>query len=77
LKEEICLLHNGKNSGISHNPPSRQINRPNAKSLRLKTERKSGGQCGHEGSTLKIKEVPDETISYIPQYCNSCGEDLP
>ena len=37
---------------------------------------KSGGQPGHEVTTLKIKEVPDETINYIPQYCNGCGEDL-
>ena len=57
LKEEIRLLRNGKNSGTSHTPPSHQISRPNAKSLRAKTDRKSGGQHGHEGSTLKIKEV--------------------
>lgn len=76
LKEEIRLLRNGKNSGTSHTPPSHQIGRPNAKSLRVKTDRKSGGQPGHEGSTLKIKEVPDETINYIPQYCNDCREDL-
>jgi len=76
LKEEIRLLGNGRNSGTSHTPPSHQIGRPNAKSLRAKTERKSGGQKGHEGSTLKIKEVPDETINYIPRYCKGCGEDL-
>lgn len=76
LKGEIHLLRNGKNSGTSHTPPSHQIGRPNAKSLRAKTDRKSGGQKGHEGSTLKIKEVPDETINYIPQYCNGCREDL-
>ncbi len=68
LKEEIRLLRNGKNSGTSHTPPSHQIGRSNAKSLRAKTERKSGGQKGHEGSTLKIKEVPDETINYTPHY---------
>ncbi len=76
LKEEIRLLRNGKNSGTSHTPASHQIGRPNAKSLRAKTDRKSSGQKGHEDSTLKIKEVPDETINYIPHYCNGCGEDL-
>lgn len=76
LKEQIRLLKNGKNSGTSHTPPSHQIGRSNAKSLREKTDRKTGGQPGHEGTTLKIKEVPDETIDYIPQYCNGCGEDL-
>ncbi len=35
LKEEIRLLRNGKNSGTSHTPPSRQISRPNAKRLVL------------------------------------------
>ncbi len=76
LQEEIRLLRNGKNSGTSHTPPSHQIGRSNAQSLREKTDRKPGGQPGHEGTTLKIKEVPDETINYIPQYCNGCGEDL-
>lgn len=76
LKEEIRLLRNGKSSGTSHTPPSHQIGRPNAKSLRVKTGRKPGGQPGHEGTTLQIKAVPDETVNYIPQYCNDCGEDL-
>lgn len=76
LKKEIHLLRNGKNSGTSHTPPSHQIGRSNSKSLRGKTDRKPGGQPGHEGSTLQIKQVPDETIDYIPQYCNGCGEDL-
>jgi transposase len=76
LQEQIRLLRNGKNSGTSHTPPSHQIGRSNAKSLREKTDRKPGGQPGHEGTTLQIKEVPDETINYIADYCNSCGEDL-
>ncbi len=76
LQEEIRLLRNGKNSGTSHTPPSHQIGRSNAKSLREKTDRKTGGQPGHEGSTLQIKEVPDETINHLPDYCNDCGEDL-
>lgn len=76
LKEEIRLLKNGKNSGTSHTPPSHQIGRSNAKSLRERTDRKTGGQLGHEGTTLKIKEVPDETIDYIPDYCKECGQDL-
>ena len=46
LKEEIRLLHNGKNSGIGYSPPSRQINRPNAKRLRLK---QSVSQVGNAG----------------------------
>lgn len=76
LKEEIRLLRNGKNSATSHTPPSHQIGRANTKNFRIKTERKSGGQPGHEGTTLQIKEKPDEIINYIPQYCNGCGEDM-
>lgn len=76
LQEQMRLMRNGKNSGTSHTPPSHQIGRSNAKSLRVKTDRKTGGQPGHEGTTLQIKEVPDETINYIPDYCNGCGEDL-
>jgi transposase len=53
-----------------------KIGRSNTKSLRVKTDRKTGGQHGHEGTTLQIKEVPDQTINYIPKYCNGCGEDL-
>lgn len=76
LKEEIRLLKNGRNSGTSHTPPSHQIGRSNAKSLREKTGRKTGGQPGHEGSTLQIKEVPDQIIDYTVQYCTDCAEDL-
>jgi len=76
LQEEIRLLRNGKNSGTSSTPPSHQIGRSNTKNFRVKTNRKSGGQSGHEGSTLKIKAIADKTIDYIPQYCNGCGFDL-
>lgn len=73
LQEEIRLLKNGKNSGTSNTPPSHQIGRPNTQNFRVKTDRKSGGQPGHEGTTLKIKEFADETIDHIPQYCPDCG----
>lgn len=53
LQEQIRFLRNGKNSGTSHTSPSHQIGRPNAKSLRDKTDSKSGGQPGHEGTTLR------------------------
>jgi transposase len=76
LREEIRLLRNGKNSGTSNTPPSHQIGRSNTRNFRVKTDRKTGGQSGHEGSTLKIKEFPDKTIDHIPQYCNDCGFDL-
>jgi transposase len=76
LQEEIRLLRNGKNSGTSNTPPSHQIGRANTQNFRVKTNRKPGGQSGHEGNTLKIKEFPDKTIDHIPQYCNDCGFEL-
>lgn len=76
LQEEIRLLRNGKNSGTSNTAPSHQIGRSNTQNFRVKTNRKPGGQPGHEGNTLKIKQFPDKTIDHIPQYCNDCGFDL-
>lgn len=52
LKEEIHFLKNGKNSKNSSTPPSHDLGRSNGKSLREVGNKKSGGQKGHEGSTL-------------------------
>jgi transposase len=76
LREEINLLRNGRNSNRSSTPPSQDIGRSNSKSLRFKTGRKSGGQAGHKGTTLEMKENPDEVIDYKPDYCSGCGADL-
>ena len=51
-QEEIRLLKNGKKSNTSHTSPSHDIGRSNSKSLREKSNKKSGGQKGHEGTTL-------------------------
>lgn len=39
---------------------------------REKTDRKIGGQAGHEGSTRNFAESPDEIISHPPDEC-PCG----
>jgi transposase len=62
LQEEIRLLKNGKKSSTSHTTPSHDTSRSNTKSLREKSEKKSGGQLGHEGSTLRIKAAADKII---------------
>jgi transposase len=76
LEEENKLLRNGHSSNKSSTPPSHDIGRSNSKSLRAKSNRKSGGQRGHEGSTLKMKEAPDKVIDYIPGFCQCCGVNL-
>ena len=66
-----------KDSHNSHNPPSNDKSNPKRnRSLRKKTGRKSGGQKGHEGHTLKMKDNPDEKELLKSSYCEKCGEGL-
>jgi transposase len=45
-------------------------------SLRVKSNKKIGGQHGHEGTTLKMVEVLDVTIVHEPNFCENCGSNL-
>ena len=65
-----------KDSHNSSLPPSsdRFVRQP--KSLRTKSEKKSGGQEGHPGTTLRFSEVPDEVIEHRVSICASCQQDL-
>ena len=69
-----------KNSGNSSTPPSKENMKAEAirrtKTLRKPTGRKPGGQKGHEGSTLKITQAPDETEDVSANYCTKCGASL-
>jgi len=76
LEKEIQLLKNNRNSNTSSTPPSQDFGRSNQKSLRQKTEKKTGGQQGHEGKNLLMTEMPDEIIEYKPHFCKECGEAL-
>jgi transposase len=46
------------------------------KSLRIKTGRKPGGQPGHTGYNLPVKETADEMIEHKVDICCHCGGDL-
>jgi transposase len=74
LQAEIKLLKNGRKSDTSSTPSSQDYGRSHKCNLRKKSNRKSGGQIGHKGSSLKMEETPDEIQRYIPQYCPQCGE---
>lgn len=58
----------------SLDPPWRKVTR--TRSLRKKSVRKSGGQFGHRGMTLKQSEHPDHLITYTPEVCRRCGAGL-
>ena len=76
LRAEIEFLRNGRKSKTSHTPPSQDIGRSNQKSLREKSEKPSGGQKGHKGYTLEMKEIADEVIEHTPVSCPGCGSGL-
>jgi transposase len=77
LEAENALLKNKKNSNNSHIPPSQDQNRPRKnQSLRIPTDRKAGGQPGHEGTTLECRSKVDEIIKHSPGQCGSCGSNL-
>ncbi len=73
LKEKL----NKKNSNNSSIPPSQDPNRKKrTKSLRTSSGKKSGGQAGHEGNTLKFKVAADICKAHIPSNCERCGKSL-
>ena len=75
LLAEIAKLKVRKDSHNSSLPPSSDIAKK-TKSLRTKSHRKSGGQAGHKGSTLKMSSTPDEIITLKSSFCSACGADL-
>lgn len=66
-----------KNSRNSSKPPSSDgYNKPAPKSQRTKTNKKSGGQPGHKGTTLELVDNPDKKV-YLPlTRCAHCGQSL-
>ena len=72
-KELIARLN--QNSSNSNKPPSsNQFIKP--KSLRVKTGRKPGGQPGHKGFTLQVRDTPDVTVEHTADACSHCGSDI-
>lgn len=82
LKEDIRVLKEenqrlkSQNSRNSSRPPSHDFGRtPRQKSLRKPSNKKSGGQKGHKGTTLFQSPKPDQVIKHTPApYCPGCGK---
>jgi len=68
----------GLNSSNSGKPPSSDGLKkpPRVSSLREPSSKKTGGQKGHPGTTLRRTETPDATIDHYPEACTACGEPL-
>jgi len=67
-----------KNSSNSGKPPSSDglAKKPAPKSLRESGQRKSGGQKGHKGETLKMVDEPDPLEVRSVQEYPHCQTDL-
>lgn len=77
LRGRISELEHSKNSNNSSIPPSKDDNRiKRNQSLRTSSGKKSGGQPGHKGRTLKMVEIADEVINHKPSFCKKCGLDI-
>ena len=77
LETELAQYRTLKNSGNSSLPPSSDFAHPKRnQSLREKSGNNPGGQFGHEGHTLQMKEVPDKVVKHSPCICGKCGMDL-
>ena len=78
LSKRVAELENqqAKNSKNSHQPPSTDGFVKQTKSLRKKSERKVGGQEGHEGHNLGWQETADIVIKHEVVECKVCGNKL-
>lgn len=79
--EELADLRGqlAKNSGNSGKPPSSdglKKKPPAPRSLRGKSGKKSGGQVGHRGDTLRQTPAPDIVLKHEAERCGGCNGAL-
>jgi transposase len=83
-KERIGDLERqlGLNSSNSSKPPAsdglkKPPREPRVRSLREPSGKKSGGQRGHRGETLRPVEKPDVIVNHYPKTCTQCDLKVP
>jgi transposase len=83
-KERIDELERqlGLNSSNSSKPPAsdglkKAPRTARVKSLRELSGRKSGGQKGHRGETLRPVKNPDIIVNHYPEACTQCAANVP
>jgi len=81
LQSHIAELERrlGLNSGNSGKPPSSDGLKKTPRrtmSVRQSSGKKSGGQPGHPGETLRQVAEPDVTVDHYPNQCEGCGSPL-
>lgn len=78
LEQRLELLEGTlkKNSSNSSKPPTADGFGKKTKSLRTKSQKKTGGQKEHPGSTLEWSEEIDEIVAHQVHQCNGCGASL-
>src|SRR5437870_1704335 len=67
-----------KDSHNSSKPPSSDGLGKKTRSLREASGKKTGGQIGHKGTTLKQVAYPTQTVCHpLPAQCDRCNNPLP
>lgn len=78
LEERVATLENqlSKDSRNSSKPPSGDGFGKRTRSLRSQSERSSGGQEGHPGTTLAWSDAVDWVVEHPVEQCQGCGASL-
>ena len=76
LERQVGL--NSSNSGKppSSDGPGKPSAQPRTRSLRGRSGKRSGGQPGHAGATLRQTETPDRVEDHLPTHCGGCETEL-